>query len=192
MPKESSQWILSLTLSPKQSLHTTEPTSHFPLSTLTVLFPCNLFRSLQLVSLLILAIWKSWVPSWNHDGKIMISCSEYPTNPLALQKCLVRVLTFLQRKKSKIFTWRSMKTLYICSSPTALFNDLEDSGTGSTVETVASTDGRWHEEIRKRRERRLVGVRYGNQRAVCLQTASNSTNGFGNIMEGEENGWGSD
>lgn len=87
-----------------------------------------------------------------------------------------------------------MKTSYICSFPTAFFNDLEGSAAGSTVKTVASTIGRWHardkEEERKEQAEVVAGIRYGNQRVVCLWAASNSSTGFGNIIEREENGWG--
>lgn len=68
--------------------------------------------------------------------------------------------------------WRSMKTLYICCSPAALLNDLEDSLAGATTKTAASTDGRWHagdkEEERKEQAEKEVGTRYGSQRGVYL------------------------
>lgn len=48
------------------------------------------------------------------------------------------------------------------------------------------------QEIRKRRRKAeaVVGTTCGNQIALCLETASNSTTGFGNITEREEVGWG--
>lgn len=147
MSKESLQWILSLILSPKQSLHTTEPASHFSLSALTVLFPCNLFSSLWLGCLLILAIWRSWVP-WNHDLMCRIS-----HRPLSIAKIPGPSFDVPLKEKEQNFPMKIHETLYICCFPTALSNDLEDSGAGSTVKTGASTNGRWHardkEEERK-------------------------------------------
>lgn len=71
-----------------------------------------------------------------------------PPTPLALQNCGVQALMLLRRK--------DMKTLYICSPPTALFSDLEDSLAGSTTKMAAPTIRRWHRGGEDERRKELA------------------------------------
>lgn len=108
-------------------------------------FPCNLFSSLWLGSLLILAIWRSWVP-WNYDLMFRIS-----HRPLSIAKLPGPRFDIPQKEKEQNFHMKIHENFVHLLLSIVLFNDLEDSGVGSTVKQMEDD----MQEIRERRERRL-------------------------------------